>query len=212
MITISLVYLIISGLVFLYLIFKIFEYKSKIAKPETVYVDTSGIAINPPSFIDTIKNKTINFKVDDIEIKICHLSVVNGLNKIERIASLFMRLNQLFEIESNNKLDEMKSNLLKDAIFKQIVHQLYLLSKPFCKKKRKLKKRLLKLAKNDVEQVLLITEQVFDFWRYVKKLIALLARGSTLNQMVGERYTWSSYETDLTGKLIIKPRCDLSTN
>lgn len=212
MIEISYVYLAISGLIFLYLLFKIFEYKSKIAKPETVYVDTSGIAVNPPSFIETIKNKTINFKVNDIDIKICHLSVVDGLNKIERIASLFLRLNKLFEIETKNKVDKIKTNLLKDATFKQIVYQIYLLSKPFIKKKRLLKKELLKLAKNNVEQVLLISEQVFDYWRYIKKLMALLAQGVTLKQTVGERYTWSSYETDWTGRLIIKPRCELSMN
>ena len=109
------IYLIIIGLVFLYLIFKLFEYKGKMSKPEVVHVDTSGIAINPPSYIEVVKNKTINFKLGKWDVKICHLSLTKGMSMIQKICILFDHLNTLSGQEYKSKLEEFQGGLLKTA-------------------------------------------------------------------------------------------------
>jgi len=212
MITVNITYLIIGGVILLYLIFKLFEYKGKLAKPEQVFIDSSGIASNPPKFIDVLQNKTINFKVGKEAIIINQITIGTGLSTVNKIATLFNKLAEEFDKLPRSKVEEFKINLLKDSIYKQIVKQIYKLSKPFAKNKYKYKKELFKESKANHEKILLIVEQIFDYWMYIKKLLALLAKGGSQRMIIGEGATWNSYETDTTGQRIIKPRFGLSTN
>jgi hypothetical protein len=212
MIAIPYYVLVVTGLVIVWLIFKLFEYKSKIAKPERVYVDSSGVAVNPPKFIDVLQNKTINFDIGKFAIKVNQITIGNGLTIVRKIAKLYEALHIAMENIPDGKIAEMKNNLFKINAYNQIVYQIYLLSKPFVKSRRKYKKELFKMAKLDHQKVMLITEQIFDYWMYVGKLAALLARGATLRLTTGEKFTWNSYETDIAGNTIIKPRFALSTN
>jgi hypothetical protein len=212
MLTIPIYYLVIGGVILLWLVFKLFEYKSKIAKPEQVYVDTSGISENPPKFIEVLQNKTINFLIGDHKIAITQLSIGSGLTIVGKIAYLYQQLIQAIEIIPESRVQEVKNNIYKDALFKQIVKEIYRLSKPFAKSKRKYKKALFAESKKNLEKVLLITEQIFDYWMYIKKLLALLSRGGTMRMTIGEECTWNSFETDTNGNRIIKPRFVLSMN
>jgi hypothetical protein len=212
MITVSITYLVIGGVVLLYLLFKLFECKSKMVKPEQVFIDSSGIAKNPPQFIEVLQHKTINFVVNGEKIVISQLSIGRGLGIVRKISLLYEKLVREFDKIPKNKIEEVRDNLIRGAVFNQIVVQIYLLSKPFAKSKRKLRKALYKLGKTNQEKVLLITEQIFDYWMYIKKLLALLSRGGTQRMIIGAESTWSSYETDMTGNHIIKPRFGSSMN
>jgi len=212
MITIPIYYLVVGGVILLWLIFKLFEYKSKLVKPEQVYVDSSGIASNPPKFIDVLQNKTINFVVNGEKIVISQLSIGKGLTTVNKIAMLFDRLGKEVVKIPKSKVDQFNLNMLKTGIYKQIVYEIYILSKPFVKSRRRFKKALVKMSNENHEKVLLIVEQIFDYWMYIKKLIALLAKGGSLRQTIGEGCTWNSYAMDTDGNRIIKPRYDLSMN
>jgi hypothetical protein len=192
--------------------FKLFEYKAKIAKPETIYVDTSGIADNPPKFIDVLQNKTINFVIDGHKVVIHQVGIGEGMTIVTKIASLYKTLSELTDKVPANRIEQVKLNIAKASTYKQIVLQIYKLSKSFVSNKRKYKKALLTEAMNNHEKVLLITEQIFDYWMYIKKLLALLGRGGSIRMTTGEGFTWNSYETDTDGTPIIKPRFGLSTN
>lgn len=209
---ISPVYLIIAGLVFLYLLSRVVKYKNKLSKPEVRYVDTSGITNNPPEFIDVVKNKTINFEVGKFAIKIEHLRLIDGMDRIRRIAGLFSLLQTEMHKEVKGRLNKFKQKGLKMAIYRVIVDEIYKLSKPFVKKKFRFKLELNKKAFDDFEWMLLVVEQILDYWTYVKKLVALLSRGGSLRQTVGGGFTWSSYETDSKGRTSIKPRYAMSLN
>jgi hypothetical protein len=206
------VYLVINGLCILYLIFKVFEYKNKMSKPEVVHVDTSGVAVNPPTYIEVIKNKTINFRLDKWDVKICHLSLTKGMGTIQKICSLFDSLNTLMKQEYKSKLEEFQCNLLKTAAYKNIIHQVYLLSKPFVKSKRRFHKALYKKALKDYEWFLLVVEEIYNYWVYMGKLQALLSRGKTLRMIHGDIFNWNSYEMDSDGRHIIKPLFASSMN
>ncbi len=212
MITINIFYLVVGGVILLYLLFKVFEYKSKIAMPEQVFVDTSGVATNPPNFIDVLQNKTINFIIGSEKIVIRQLSIGSGLTTVNKISMLFERLALEIEKIPKNKLDQFNINILRTGIYKQMVFQIYLLSKPFVKSKRKFRKQLFKESSENHEKFLLIVEQVFDYWMYIKKLLALLSKGGSHRMTIGEGSTWNSLEMDIGGNRIIRPRFGLSTN
>jgi hypothetical protein len=207
------IYLIIGGLVVLYLIFKVFEYRAKIGKPEVSYVDTSGIPVNPPTYIEVIKNKTINFKLNNKwDVKICHLSLTNGLNTIQKICILFDNLNVLMTKQCKTRLEEIQNNFLKSAAYKNIINQVFILSKPFVESKRRYRKALYKKALKDFEWFLLVVESIYNYWIYLGKLQALLSRGKTLRLINGDLFTWNSYEMDSDGKHIVKPLFASSMN
>nr|BDD44682.1 hypothetical protein 12 [Legionellales bacterium] len=212
MITVPLYCLVAVGLVLLWLVFKLFEYKAKIVKPERVYVDTSGITDNPPNFIEVQQNKTINFVFSGEKVVIPYITVGDGLSKVKKIASYYKLINELHDMETTTRVEEIKNNMARSNIYKLAVKEIYKLSKPFAKHVRRFKKRFYKEANNNFELVMLITEQIFDYWMYIKKLLALLSRGGSLRMTIGGGFTWNSYATDIDGKLIIKPRYGLSTN
>jgi hypothetical protein len=212
MITVDITYLVIGGVILLYLLFKLFEYKSRMAKPEYIYVDTSGIAHNPPQFIEVTKNKTINFKIGSHHIIVSQITVNEGMVKINTIASIFKSLVEALESKPKNKLDQVRLNVVRAGLYKQAVANVFKFSVIFAKNKKAYKKAIFKYAKEDYEGMLLIIEQIFDYWIYLKKLKALLAQGGSHRMIIGEGSTWNSYETDMTGKRIIKPRYALSMN
>jgi hypothetical protein len=212
MITVPTYYIVAGGVILLYLLFKNREYRIKVAKPERINVDTSGIASNPPQFIEVLQNKTINFLIGNEKIVISQLTVGDGLTNVNIISTLYAKLQEVNEIMPNNRVDEVKINLRKVAILKLITKHLYKLSKSFATHKRSYKKELYKTSKENCEKIFLICEQIFDYWMYIKKLNALLAQGGSMRMTIGEGSTWNYYETDTTGKRIIKPRYGLSTN
>ena len=204
---------VLAGCIIFYLIYKIITLKLKIYKNEfEVYVDTSGIAQNPPKFIDLVNGKTINFKLGKDDICISQLSITKGLKNINSIVALFNMLRQTMEVELDKKSDKLKQDILKMNIYKKIVHQIYDLSKPFVSNKRRFKKELFNKAKDDFAFILRICEEVIDYWGYVGKLLGLLSQGATLRQMFGEKASWKSVSWDLDGEIEIKPRYGLSTN
>lgn len=206
MITVDITYLIIGGVILFYLIYKNIEYKAKIAKPERIYIDSSGVAANPPQFIEVLQNKTINFLIGKEKIVISQITIGDGLTSINIIANLYAKLDEINDIVPGNKLDEVRLNVRKISILNLITKYLYKLSKPFAKNKRSYKKELFKTANNNCEKIFLICEQIFNYWIYIKKLKGLLSKGATLQMINGEGFTWNSYEMDLTGKTIITPR------
>ena len=212
MITLSLTHLVIVGLVFLYLMFKLSEYKRRMVAPEVVHVDTSGVATNPPKFIDVLVNKTINFEVGKYSIKIEQLGIGKCMTTVNKIASLFEMLTVEIDRVPTGKVDEMKHNLMKDSIYKQIVMHIYLLSAPFVDNKRKYRKELINYSKDNHIKIFHIVEQVIDYWTYIKKLVALLSKGGSLKKTIGEWCTWNSLSMDSAGNHSIKPRFDWSMN
>jgi len=176
-----------------------------LAISETTYVDTSGVANNPPQFIEVLKNKTINFKLDKWTIRIAHLSVLNGVDKIKRIATLFKHIQELHAQEPVNRMHELKSKALRYAAYNVTVKEMYNLAKPFAPGRR-FKQAFYRKAQADIEWFLLIVEQVFDYWVYVGKLLSLLGQGGTLRQTIGGSCTWNSSSWDMEGRVIIKPR------
>jgi hypothetical protein len=211
MIIVPLYCIIAVGLVLLWLIFKLYEYKSKIPKPERIFVDTSGITENPPRYIEVKQNKTINFLVNGEKVVISYITI-EGLSLVKKIATYYRILSELQNIESENRIDEIRTNLAIANTYKSAVKEIYKLSKPFAKHRRRFKKAFFKEAANNFELVLLITEQIFDYWMYIKKLLALLGKGGSLRMTIGGGFTWSSYTTDLDGNLLIRPRYGRSTN
>jgi hypothetical protein len=203
--------LVVAGVVLLWLVFKLFEYKSKMVKPDRVYVDTSGITNNPPRFVEVLQNKTINFVVGRWIVRVAQMSI-KDLTIVQRIAALYAQLQELFTNTPKNRVEEVRSNIAKDLLYRQIVGEIYHLSKHFVDKKRKYRKELFREARKNHEKVMLITEQIFDYWMYIKKLMSLLAKGGSLRQIIGDVYTWNSHEMDTNGMTIIKPRFVLSTN
>jgi len=212
MITLSITHLIILGVILLYILFKNREYKSKIASPERIYVDTSGVSVNPPNFIEVLKNKTINFDIGTHAIKITHITPSDGFTSVNLIASLFSKFSDLMEKIPENKIERIKNNLLKAGIYKQIVYEIYNLSKSFTSGNGGYRRALIDYSKTHEEEIFLIVDQIFDYWMYIKKLVALLSKGGSKRMILGEGCTWNSYETDMTGNRIIKPRFGLSMN
>jgi hypothetical protein len=203
---------VIAGLVFLYLVLRLANLKKQLADREPLYVDTQGIISNPPNFIDVIQNRTINFQIDKTVIKIDQINFVAGINTIKRIADLFTMLKKLFDQQNKNKIDEFKNNIYKLAVYRELIKQLYNLSKCHVKKRRKYKKQLYSYFEKDFEKLLLIFEQVLDYWGCLGECLSFLARGTTRQQTTGVKPGQSLRSTGTGGKTVIIPRFELCTN
>jgi hypothetical protein len=197
---------ILAAVYIVYLWKQIRYWRNKHVDKEPKYVDTSGIMLNPPKFIDVLKNKTINFRLGKESIRIEQISASKGLSFIEKIAQMFQWLQREMQYTPNNKVDGLRHDVAKMQLYKLIVKELYKLSKPFAKNKRRFKKELMLKAKTDIEYILLIVEQVLDYWMYLGELVSLLARGGTLRQIIGVSAGWSCISTGTDGKISIKPR------
>ncbi len=196
-ITISAYWLILVGAIVIYLLVKANSKKQK----DIVYVDTSGIHSNPPNYLETLNNKTINIKLDKKHnVSVCHFSVHDGLMKIRFISSLFKTLDILM-----NKGDEsLKNKATMMLVHNRIIKEIYKLSSPFAK--FGYKRAFYKKAMNDILWTLQIAEQIYDYWCYLGKSLALLAEGQTQRQTIGGVDLLNASSWDRDGKILIKPR------
>jgi hypothetical protein len=205
--------LVLIALALLYLINRSLGLYSKIRNLEfEVYVNTEGVVSNPPNFMELMEGKTINFKLGKEIIHIPQISFIKGINTIDKIITLVNMLSEQMKIKSIDKIQEMKNNVYKMKTYNAIVYQIYDLSKNFVNNKGRFKKELFNKAKNDYVFILSICEEVIDFWSYVGKIMALLAKGKTKRMIHGEGASLRFLNTDINGKIEIKPRYDLSMN
>lgn len=189
---------IIGGIIF---------WKKKKTTKEYVYVDTTGIDINPPqNYIDVEQNKTINFKLGRESISICHLPIKLNVKYLEKIAYLYKLIIQESEYVTKGKIDEVAHQFRYRALYNQTTQLVYGLSKSFVNSKRKFKRDLFRRAKDDTDFIMDIIEQIINFWLYRKKKAQMLAQNQTLLSTVGSAYTWSSLTLDSHGRRLIKPR------
>jgi hypothetical protein len=166
-----------------------------------VYVDTSGIKSNPPNFIETANNKTINIKVNDKHnLSICHFSINNAFTKLRIISGLFKAL----DILMNKSEDNLKNKATMLLVHNRIVTEIYRMARPFAK--LGFRKAFYQKAMNDILWTLKIAEDIYDYWCLLGKLLALLSQGTTIKQTTGGQDIMSSCEWDRDGNPLIKPR------
>lgn len=187
----------------------IIRLRDKIAKAEyQQYIDTSGIGTNPPLFIDTWQGKTINFRVDDKHIiHIPHMRPQQCFGHLKAIAAYYKILTAQAEKVAANKKEERQDKIINAYAYYRIIVLIYNLSKDFVKNKRRYFKALHARGKNDVAFILDVTEQVIDYWTYIKKKLSLLATASSLRISTnGGRSSWDSVKLASDGKISIRPR------
>jgi len=186
---------------------RIRELKKSIKDPQLIYIDRDGIDQNPPRhFIESWTNKTINFKLDKFTISIAQIPIHKNLRYLKKIAEYHNLLIKYVEYEPQNKIDEMRANLLYKQTYERIIELIYELSYQLVKKKKRFKKALYKKAESDVLWTLDVCEQVSDYWKLVKKKALLLAGQATLRQTVGEHCSWNSVNFDTGERISIKSR------
>lgn len=208
---ISLTHLIMVGLFFLvvYLVGVILDLRKKVQKPETVYIDTSGIDSNPPKMLETWQNKTINIKVTDkVCVSIPHFKALDCIRYIKEIADYYKILLEKLEIEHKNKSQKLIGDLQYMVAYRQLCAWIYKLSKQFSNNKWKFKRAFFKRVKADFNFILNVSEEVLDYWSFVKKKLIFLASETTdrQKQMDGKASILSYSIKD--GRLMssIKPR------
>lgn len=172
------------------------------------YVDTSGIAQNPPSYIDVWEGKTINFKLDKWDIKIPQMKPDWCFKYLRRFAINYKLLLEQAEKETTSRLDQ----LIYAGAYANVVRCIYGLSKHFISNKRKFRKALSARSRNDIMFILDISEQIYDYWIYVKKKIALLSNQTTLRKMAGASFADGSCKLDTDGKIYAIPRFESGLN
>lgn len=190
---------IVVGIVFIY---KYLTLLDKFKKNEFIqYVDTSGIQVNPPKFIETWQGKTINFKLNEYVVSICQLPIIYTFKKYETITSIWTEMVNLLKTEKN-----MMNSIRYMALYNQLISSIYDLSKHFVNKRFGYKKVLFKKGSTDMLFILGVCEEIFDYWSYIKKKILLLARGTTNNQTPGEISTIDLSKMGELTQRFVKPR------
>lgn len=208
--TILLGVLLLANLVFLVILVACGSAK----KNDSVFEDISGIAVNPPNFIDVVRRKTLNIKLDEFTISIPQIGFLEGILRMREIQTAYLLLKK----SANSDTDLIKvneTNLNEFVTFTAMIHNfLFNVSKKYVKRKelKKYNAKLKEKCLNDIEWVCEVTEQIFDFWTYVKKKVEFLASGMTIRQMYGEECTWESLSLDLQGNTYLLPRYGKSLN
>ena len=178
------------------------------AKFDGMYVDITGVRQNPPEYIDVVKRKTMNVRIDDeFTIHIPQVSFIDGVYRIREIQSIFLLLRQQSEDKTALKINE--KNLQEFLTFcSALATVLYSLSYTFVKRsKRKKYFRVLKTKMlNDIEWTCELIEQVIDFWSYIKKKVQYLSLGSSLRQMHGADASWDCISWGTDGSSYLLPR------
>lgn len=173
------------------------------------YVDRSGIVKNPPTFIETLENKTLNFDYNGKIIRICHLPFVEQMKWVNKISGLFNIL-QLKNDETTAKAFEKHNIKGADiiTIIDSIAVALYQLSKPQLSFRERIgrKKWMMKKAREDVNFLVGLSGEIFDYWQFMGKQFALLARGATMRMMYGPEASFNTISTDIHGNRLITPR------
>jgi hypothetical protein len=198
-----------AGVAIIFLAYKYFSLLDKFGKNEFVqYVDTSGITQNPPQYIDLWEGKTINFKLDKWAIKINFLRPDWCFKYLRSIAENY----QLLLAQAENGEKSVMETYVYGAAYVRIVQSVYDLSKHFVRGRRAYRKALIAKSKKDIAFVLNACEQMFDYWIYVKKKIALLAAQTTLRRTAGVSFADNSCKLGTDGKIYAIPRFEPGSN
>ena len=194
--------------VILSLLFELIK-KNKLIKDGKIiqYIDTSGIKSNPPSYIETWQNKTLNIKLSKrYDIKVTHLPALWCLKYLEDFQNTYLYIQQLSQTTSKNRLEESKRQSILIGCYKRLIKYIYNLSKYSVKNRRRYRKELFKRGLMDIVFITDITEQIIDFWKTLKKKLQLQASGETLKSMHGDTCTWSYTSWDGDLRKSVKPR------
>lgn len=182
-------------------------------KKEVRYFDKSGIASNPPTFLETWENKTINFNFKGKIIRIGHLPFKETYNHISKISDLFK---VLMAKHDGSMEDYFKDKRLSDmeitSVVDTIADTLYELSKPYLSFYERLGRRkwMIKKCRNDVDFVIGLSGEIFDYWLNLGNALALLMRGATVKMMYGQDASLNTTKRDSVGARLIEPRQELS--
>lgn len=174
--------------------------------PESVrYVNQTGILKNPPSFVETWENKTINFNYDGLVIKFCHLPVRENLQVIAQIAGAFSIMQKGAEAFYKTPFTKDQAFAVYQNAFKTIIDLLYKLSKPHVKQFR-FKKKFYSWAIDNSEEVFIVCSELFDYWQNMGKLMGAMGQGLSPRLKYGEDLFSDSLKWDSNGERLIKPR------
>jgi hypothetical protein len=178
------------------------------AKFGGMYVDSGGVRTIPPEYIDVIKHKTMNVKIDN-EFTICipQVSFIDGVYRIRDIQMIFTMLKKHAGDATVVKVDE--KNLKEFLTFAHaLAILLYSLSSSFIKsgKRKKYFNALKKKIIGDIEWTCELYENILDFWAYIKKKMDFLAHGSTPRQMYGDNWSWDYVLIHSDGSTSLLPR------
>ncbi len=181
------------------------------SKKEIRYIDKSGVLNNPPTFIETLENKTLNFDYNGIIIYIGHLNLVDTFKYVAKISGLFQTL-QINHANATNKAFE-KINLKEEdilTIVDSISVTLYQLSKPYLSFWQRIgrKKWMIAKARNDVDFIIGLSGEIFDYWQNLGNAYALMMKGATKKMMYGVKSSTTIIDKDILGNRLIKPRHD----
>lgn len=169
--------------------------------------DKGGVASNPPNFIEVLKRKTLNIKFGKYDIIVEQVSFIEGIYGIANIQTAFNVLNEACGYNGSIKVDEkhIKEYVTFVALLSNCIFDL---SKKYVKKKehKKYFEALRRKIYEDAEFAASLSEQIIDFWTYVKKKVEVLATGRTARQTYGEAYIQGYVKTDLQGKTYLTPR------
>lgn len=183
------------------------------SQKEVRYVDRSGIASNPPTFIETWENKTINFNYDGKQIKICHMPLPETLKYINKIARIYQTLYLYFEqIKEDAYGGQKLSSKQIIELVDEIAITIYHLSKPHLRIWERIgrKKWIIKKARGDIDFVLGICGETFDYMQYLGNALRSLSQGATSRMMYGKKSSWNTIKRDIHGKRLLEPMHDLS--
>lgn len=197
----------IAGVVFILFVLKIKSLKNIIKKNDFIqYIDTSGIIENPPNFIEVWQGKTLNIKFNKYDIKIPFFGALESIKYIEKISKNYSVMINMINYKSLSNYDDIVKQVEYLKAYTNIFNAVYDISKKFIKNKKRYLKDLKYKFFNDIIFGLEISEQLFNYWKVVKKKIIYLASATTLRETDGESYTWNSLNLDLQGNISVKPR------
>lgn len=174
-------------------------------RAEVRYIDRSGISQNPPTFLETWQNKTINLKYGGLKIIIPHLPIRENLTVISQIAGNFQIYEQGAKAFFKLPLGDKQRSDIYEAAYSRNIKLLYKLAKPHSKGLF-FKRRFHNLAAQDSEFIFRLSEAVFDYWQYMGKLSGALAKGQTPRLMYGADLFSDSLKWDSHGNRSITPR------
>ena len=198
-------YLAISLGLLLLLVVAISLYISLNRREVVRYIDTGGINKNPPAFIETWANKTINFKLGKHVVSINHLPIIENLEYIGKIGESYKVIKHGLDEVANNPLGNLDKKTLYLAHYMSIVDIIYKLSKPFTKKWG-YKKAFYKKANTDSNWIFGLSEQILDYWLYMGKMLGALAKTKTPRMIYGEFLTSDNLKWDSRNRRLITPR------
>ena len=171
---------------------------------EIRYIDKSGIASNPPSFLETKAGKTLNIDFDGTKIIINHFPIWENLEIISKIAGIFQSLKVGADLFYNKPLTEIESVAYYQIAYEKLINLLIKILRPHLSRKELKKFKI--FARENSNGVFEICAEIFDFWQYMGKLTAGMGQGLSPRLQYGERLTSDSLKWDDQGERLIQPR------